>query len=1208
MQKLPKFTLSIALASILFSSANAANEKALELINFKDRSLSTGSGVVVGVFDSVFNFDDSKDNPLLLGKLAGAINNNMIDYKFSLTNEKDTYLHGTQVSSIIASSLGIAPGAKIYGLGYLNSDPIYNFNRDPQIIENDVRKMMASGVKVINHSYASDDYYPLTNLWWDANNKAGYNTILTSKKPLESLSMEDFDNLYKISENLGKGLKDAKTLADLTKKLGILNVIATGNDGNISPLSNSILPSLDESYRGSLAVGALNQDNITITKAADKTTIKINAISEADRKKEVDEFNARYQNSNLTQDSIIALQGKRAEYLLSTLIKKQGVAYFTNFFKGASLYSLMAPGINLDTANGRYGIEYGIYPDRVLDTQQIISGSGTSFAAPFVSGAAAIVADKFKFLSGAQVADVILTTANKNVELPKLAVMANPGNLYNLSIIYFDSNQIPTKNSGTQGTDKQAIGAANGTYLDIDKIKQDLASVGFKLDKSENGNSQSENGLADLIISRLTTDKSGNVAVFHLSKEEAIGAGILDIANALNGLSAINVNRLNPSDVKSFTTADGKSEKYAFYTINTKGFSGTFTNDIEEIKWDDKYHVDGALNSLKGQNPQNLKAGFIKDGEGTLTFANNAIKYEGPTISQGGILNLHNAVFEKSALYAQNSGTIQISGDRSDAKAHIYAQNGGEVLILGTLLGGNVESLKGGRVSGVGTIKQNLINKAGFVIPGGANSIGVLNVGEKYTQEVDGTLQINFNGAANSDLIAKTYEIKGGKLVYNPLLGTFFENKQEISIDFNSLDKDNNLDKLEISLNDTKTLEFSLKENDKKTIVVGVKENAYKVPSGDGQSSATQAAISKGIAEIRGNDNLSENYKNIFGLLDTAPDELRNRILNSIANSTQKPLQTNIKSNINFQNRANLNNLSFLSATKVANAGTNGVKVASIGSDLPQATIASPYTTEIYSKIGYSKLNGDGYDANGLFLDLGAKKWVSDSVKVGAFLNYSYQNGDYELSDVDTNIISGGLMAIKDFDIFSLSGGLSGGVAFNEMQRSVVGSSETLSADYNSYFTTAEVGILKGFNVAQNWQLTPIASLSYSYLKQDDFRESGGAFAKGYKSLDLDSWNLSLGGNVAYSYINSSDIATTISGFAFYTRRLSGDSFTTQEYFLDSRNTMWATNYELGKDSVYFGIDSVFEKNGKFLEIMLSSEIFKDEYSLNAGLKAGIRF
>ncbi len=1206
MQKFPKITLSVALASILFSSANAANEKALELVNFQNRGLSTGSGVVVGVFDSVFNFDDSGDNPLLAGKLAGAINNNMIDYKFSLTNEKATYLHGTQVSSIIASSLGVAPGAKIYGLGYINSDPIYNFNRDPQVIENDVKKMMASGVKVINHSYASEDYYALTNLRWDANYKAGFNTILTNKKPLESLSMADFDNLYKIDENLGKGLKDAKTLAELTKKLGILNVIAVGNEGNISPLSNSILPSLDESYRGSLAVGALNQDNITIEKNNGTTKIKINAISEQDRKAEVDAFNAKYANAN--QDA--NLQRKRAEDLTHILIKKQGVAYFTNFFKGASLYSIMSPGMNLDTANGRYGVTYDAYTDPKVDREQIIKDSaGTSFAAPFVSGAAALVADKYKFLSGAQVADVILTAANSNVELPKLAVMVNPGNFYNLSIVYFgENNKIPTKNSGTQGSDKQAIGATNGEYLNIDQIKQDLASIGFKLDKSENSGSNSDNAIADLIISRLTTDKSGNLAVFHLSKEEAIGAGILDVSKALNGLSAINVNRLNPSDVKSFTTADGKSEKYAFYTINTKGFSGTFTNDIEEIKWDDKYHVDGALNSLKGQNPQNLKAGFIKDGEGTLTFANNAIKYEGPTISQGGILNLHNAVFEKSALYAQNSGTIQISGDRSDAKAHIYAQNGGEVLILGTLLGGNVESLKGGRVSGVGTIKQNLINKAGFVIPGGANSIGVLNVGEKYTQEVDGTLQINFNGAANSDLIAKTYEIKGGKLVYNPLLGTFFENKQEISIDFNSLDKDNNLDKLEISLNDTKTLEFSLKENDKKTIVVGVKENAYKVPSGDGQSSATQAAISKGIAEIRGNDNLSENYKNIFGLLDTAPDELRNRILNSIANSTQKPLQTNIKSNINFQNRANLNNLSFLSATKVANAGTNGVKVASIGSDLPQATIASPYTTEIYSKIGYSKLNGDGYDANGLFLDLGAKKWVSDSVKVGAFLNYSYQNGDYELSDVDTNIISGGLMAIKDFDIFSLSGGLSGGVAFNEMQRSVVGSSETLSADYNSYFTTAEVGILKGFNVAQNWQLTPIASLSYSYLKQDDFRESGGAFAKGYKSLDLDSWNLSLGGNVAYSYINSSDIATTISGFAFYTRRLSGDSFTTQEYFLDSRNTMWATNYELGKDSVYFGIDSVFEKNGKFLEIMLSSEIFKDEYSLNAGLKAGIRF
>ncbi|RAZ60272.1 autotransporter family protein, partial [Campylobacter hyointestinalis] len=612
-----------------------------------------------------------------------------------------------------------------------------------------------------------------------------------------------------------------------------------------------------------------------------------------------------------------------------------------------------------------------------------------------------------------------------------------------------------------------------------------------------------------------------------------------------------------------------------------------------------------------------------------------------------------------------------------NAKQNLYAINGGEARIVGKLINGDVFARNRGMISGTGTIAKNLTNESGIVMPGGAGQIGVLNVNGTYTQNQNGNLYINFNNTTNSDIIATNYDIKGGNLVYIPLSGEFFHNGQEITINFNKLSENGNLDKFtNISVLDTSTLNFKLKDNNtiissentnsfgnqsseninppssennepknennkpnnennelenknnsnqsnentnnfgnSNTIIVEVKEDAYKPTNA---SPATNLAVSQALMQISSSANLSQKYKQFFGELGGKSQDEKQEILSS---TNPNDTLSNTKDTLNFQNRSMLNNISFLAGGSLSNAA----KVAAIAKNSQLALINSDMAdnmvydilqdynealskSEISSKVSYTNFKGDGYKTNAYSVDLNTRKWISDDVRVGAFLNYSYQNGDYKFSDLKSQIVSVGLNGLKDFGVISLIGGVDFGLAFNDMERQILTQDTKLQADYKSYFVSTELGISKDFIIGDNLVWTPISILNYIYSKQDGFKESGGILAKGYNDIDLDTLNLSLGGNLAYSFISQNNTFTTLNGFAFYTRRLNSDNFASKEYFIDASNSTWTHNYKLNKDSVYFGIDTNIEKGNKFIKFLISSEIAKNEHSINTAITAGLRF
>lgn len=271
--------------------------------------------------------------------------------------------------------------------------------------------------------------------------------------------------------------------------------------------------------------------------------------------------------------------------------------------KGASAYCVMTAGTSIYSLNNGGG---GTWK------------TGTSMAAPAASGIAALVAEKYPFLGGKQLADVILSTANNKFKAPKVVVKGS-------YVIYIDT-PVPQKN-----------GANNE-----EQIRKDLT-------ESYNANVAKQTRLSNVIS---------------LSKEEVFGQGIVDAAAALRGLAVIDINRLGDLDRHTY---NGK--EYAFYTLDTKGYNALFENDIEQRKWDKKYQNPTTQN-LIGNKMSRLDAGLIKKGAGTLSISGN-LNYLGDTIvengelrllGKGGVIKARMMSENLPKLLNQNSNALSVAG------------------------------------------------------------------------------------------------------------------------------------------------------------------------------------------------------------------------------------------------------------------------------------------------------------------------------------------------------------------------------------------------------------------------------------------------------------------------------------------------------------------------------------------------------------------
>ena len=817
-----KYVLALCVAFMPFvlqaSDQIGKLKKSWQIINldkaYAENPTIDGSGINLGIIDSVFN--DSHRS--LQGKDHELINNGFDKDRV----DKDGMRHGTHVAGIaIGKKLGeddphgIAYNGRYYGLGKNNPGYTYTGN-----LYEDIKNW---NVKIINNSWEAPGYFPLINVTTTGD---GYQLI---QKDTSSINADYYFNTL-LGHRLNGGKQhDALHLIRLSKEKDILNIWGAGNDGRISPSAAAVAASYDEELRAWLVVGALNAEGIEVKEESGKRVLSIKTCN----------------NNSFQYDCNVS-------------------PTFSNAFKGAALYAITAPGVDIDSANAYYGKIDNL---RGNDQRPMCSGgvqeefcgmSGTSQATPMVSGAAMLVQQKFGFLGGAQIADVLLTTANNDFKAPKLMVKYyGAGVLAN--IIYIDED-IPKTQDGK---------------IDINKVREDVKAMGYT-DETLNK-----------IFRNILNVPGSPEGIIKLSKEEVFGQGILDVQKALKGLARLDVNRMNKDSVEHF-----EGENQAFYTIDTKGLSGEFSNNIDQRLWEDKWHIDGAWNSPKEELQHIKKAGLIKTGQGKLTLSGANNTYEGATRVLQGVLEVaQNSKLSKSNAYAEGSGVFSLKGEVSN---NLTAKNGGlaqlsgvakvggtataessgivQILDSGTIIGGitakdsgviqlgsvingtntsgatlatsGVKLTNGGVLAGAGTIAtgsdiqvstSKVENLGGIVMAGfGAAPItslsqNTLTINGSYTQDSNAKLQIAFSGNLNSKLEATSYDIKGGTLEFVPIYsgeGSLLTAGKTIYLNLGSLkDHTNKFDTILPKSNNV--LDF-IYDHTKQTLSTALRADAFK--------------------------------------------------------------------------------------------------------------------------------------------------------------------------------------------------------------------------------------------------------------------------------------------------------------------------------------------------------------------------------------------
>ncbi len=604
----------------------------------------------------------------------------------------------------------------------------------------------------------------------------------------------------------------AKDLMQLSQEKNTLSVFAAGNEGIISPGLMGLIPYYDESMRSFITVGALDSSKIT--------------------------------------------KNDKGQFVISL----EGVTLYSNGLKGAYNFGLVAPGTNIKNVNASYNTKDPI--SGRLDKNLYRTSSGTSQAAPMVTAAAALVAEKFKFLDGKQIVDVLLSTANSDYVAPKIIVKETttgttfcdngqvcPTNT-KYTVFYID-NKIPRMDNGE--IDEEAV--------EMDLILSNYFDSGWEYDRMSN-----MKGI----------DDDEYPWVQEITKEDLFGQGILDIDKALNGIGILDANRLSDSDVKSDIT--GSNE--AYYSLNLGAHNAEFSNDISQRKWDIKTHNEKADNLPKNLN--DLNVGLIKTGAGILTLSGTNT-YEGATVIDEGGLNLKRV-----------------------------SDKGGQIA-------GNVYVNNGSTLSGNGVIKKDLTNDSSIVRPGNAD-LTDLTVQGTYTQKgANSKLILDFGNDKNSKLIAKDYSISDGNLEYNPLK-EYYKVGDEIAIELGDLSKSlNNFANIIISSNHGIDFEIKL-DTDKTTINKDPNSNPTQseTENSNNQSSSTTPSIGESSTNNSstnsGSNSNNQNSTENTGNSSNSQNGQNNTQSASGSNSNTQNSQTsgssqdqNSQSNINQNNSQNSN-------------------------------------------------------------------------------------------------------------------------------------------------------------------------------------------------------------------------------------------------------------------------------------------------------------
>ncbi|EPT0407918.1 S8 family serine peptidase [Campylobacter upsaliensis] len=969
------------------------------------------------------------------------------------------------------------------------------------------------------YNYFKDKDVKIINNSW---NSTLYPVVSMVEPGRYSLTLKNYSStqlLQQIHSN-----QTAKELNGLAREKKTLVVFAAGNEGIISPGIMALSPLYNEELRSFLAVGSVDSSQIT-----------------------------RNQDGKL-------------------VVSAKGLSGFSNGLLGAENFSLVAPGSNISNVNAAYmqPVVFGRPDNKLYRTQ-----SGTSMAAPMVSGGAALVAQRFPFLNGKQITDVLLSTANKDYVAPKLTVKETTlkvieGNKLvtkNLYTIFYIDNEVPTDKKQIE---KDLIQAEYWNYYTI---------------------------MNNLITNYHLLEESEYASIQKVSKESLFGQGILDVAKAMGGLASLDANRLNSSDVSNAYA----NHNEAYYTIDTQGYEAVFSNDISQKKWDESLHKKDAVNLPT--NLANLNVGFIKEGSGKLILMGNN-SYEGATIIKNGSLALNNKSENEKA---------RIAGD--------------------------VKVLEGGLFSGNGEVGKNLENKgivragnedlSDLIIKGkytqeGQNSKLQLDFGnDKNSKLIANSYEIK---GGKLEYIPLPKFFTSGHYVSIDLggLNTHLDQFSGVSVmGNNAVDFVAVLDQDKTSINKDQMPTPPTTKPDitpptitpptnpttpPSNIIVKpvIKENAYQTAN---------STMGRALRSIRSIHNLQDRYKDYFAFLDNTDTKTMEKTLESLeANSyMQSASGLHYQQHILAQrNMMSALNPSFTSGNLMASLEKDPLLTASIESDvfMDLGLLDKMDKRYIWNlSPNYKKINGDDFDGRSTGLNLTIGGELNENFLLSFGLDVSDTRLDFENANLKNKYFNFSFNHILDLQNFKILSGASLARASNDMTRTIMGQNGSLSSNYDNLLSSLQLGLAKDFQALNNLTLTPLAYFNYNFIKQDAFSENGNlVFAKSYDAINHHTTSLAGGLNLSYLLAQEA-MQTKLGSFFIYEYKLSGKTIENNVRFKDFPNQDFVQYHRLNSNLITWGLTSHFiYPNSFFYGFNVVNEFASDQYNINVLGQFGFYF
>lgn len=389
----------------------------------------------------------------------------------------------------------------------------------------------------------------------------------------------------------------------------------------------------------------------------------------------------------------------------------------------AKYWTLSGPGMNGNTANIKGDDQYGSY-------------SGTSMAAPFISGAFGVLASRYQDMSAVQVREVLLTTAN---------------------------------HKNTDGSDMNGWANADGTKPAEGEVSDRMGWGVPDLEKGMYGLGQFL-GHFDYNLKKGHTDVwSNNITQVALEQREREDIAWLKSAlkNAdqfkFDGSEKIDLSKLefnisnDPADYKLTNTStgeankDGKEHNYDLAGIKDKNIS------LEDAQaWRLEYYQKRAKAIVNKINGGLYDGSLTKSGEGTLVMTGNNTYRGGTTVEGGTLLGFaesfgvtgDNAQATANGKVTVNGGTfglLEKYDDQFTKKGELkHDVNAGHAVDVVVNAGGTFQITAG---QGVTMGKLEFKEGAGFTV--GSEDVDVLK--EAYTGKAQmGT--VTTTGVTGADL------------------------------------------------------------------------------------------------------------------------------------------------------------------------------------------------------------------------------------------------------------------------------------------------------------------------------------------------------------------------------------------------------------------------------------------------------------------------